>query len=224
MSTPTANYTFAVLDADNRSFPLSIQPADQRAKTYFQSVWKRMSGAIEEHHKLDKSSAPDWSRWSPWDWCLSAKPDVARRRMHVGWLGERIVGFVSLWHDFPSVATPGANAIYIEHIGSFPGNLDTTLWSRRHKGVGKALLAFAVKESIDHGFDGRLALHASNTDALSIYRSYNTLLGGRLFHPERTGVTGPNPSPQATRHDAGRTFLETIEAGAKTWLEGYRDA
>lgn len=224
MSTPTGNYTFAVLDAVNQAFALSIQPADQRAKTYLQSVWKRLSGAIEEHHKIDKSSAPDWCRWCPWDWCLSAKPEVTNRRMHVGWLGERIVGFVSLWHDFPSIASPGANTIYVEHIGSFPGNLDTALWGRRHRGVGKALLAFAVKESIDHNFDGRLALHASNSEALGIYRTYNKQLGGKLFHLERTGVTGPNPSPQATRHDAGRVFLETTEAGAKTWLEGYRDA
>ena len=121
------------------------------------------------------------------------------------------------------MATPGAKSIYVEHIASFPGNLDTALWTRRHKGVGKALLAFSVKESIAIGCDGRLALHASNSEALSHYRSYNASVGGILFHPDRMGVSGPNPSPQATRHDASRTFLETTEAGAKAWLEGYRD-
>jgi hypothetical protein len=223
------SYTFAVVNERNESFPVTFAVADQRAKECFQSVWKRMSGAVEEFHKaeakLDPTGAsptPDWVKWSPWDWCLSSKSDVAAREMVIGWCGSRMVGFLSLWPAFPSQAASGLQTLYVEHIGAFPGNLETAIWGRRYRQVGGALFAYAVFVSIDKGFDGRWGLHASNADALAFYRGIEKKLTTPLFHPERQGVLGP--TPQATRHDANRTYLETTEAGAKEWLEGYRDA
>lgn len=221
------DYIFAVINERKEAFPVTFAAADQRAKDCFQSVWKRMSGAVEDFHKaeakLDPSSArpiPDWGRWSPWDWCLSSKPEVALREMVICWCGNRMIGFLSLWPGFSSQVTPDLQTLYVEHLGAFPGDLNTAIWGRHFRGVGKVLLAFAVHLSVSKGYMGRLSLHASNEAALTFYRNVHGLVGKRLFHPERQGVLGP--TPQATRQDASRTYLETTEAGALEWLEGYR--
>lgn len=221
-SAAAPNYTFAVLDERKRSFPLTFSPADKRAKECFQSVWKRLSGAVEAHHKADGSPMPDWGRWSPWDWCLSSKPELAGREMVIAWCGNRMVGFLSLWSDFDSQVTAGLKTLYVEHLGAFPGDLETAIWGRQYRGVGSTLLGYAVLRSVEKGFDGRLSLHASNAEALEFYRAVQKKLGSPLFHPERTGVLGP--TPHAARGDSTKTYLETTESGARAWLEGYRNA
>ncbi len=141
-------YTFAVVDSKKQSFRVEFERADHRAKEGFQSVWKRMSGAIEEFHKAELKFDPNgarpmplWGRWSPWDWCLSSKPEVAQREMWIAWCGTRMIGFLSLWSNVPSQSVVGMSTLYIEHLAAFPGDIDTALWNRQYKGVGGVLLA-----------------------------------------------------------------------------------
>ena len=217
-----AEYTFAIQDEKRTTFAVEFRPADPAAKNCFQSVWKRLAGAADEHHKADGTPTPDWSRWSPWDWCLSPKPDVAGRRMWVGWCGGRVVGFVSLWFGHASTHEPGATTVYVEHLGVFPGDLGTDLWGRRYRGGGQVLVAYAVYQSLETGHDGRLSLHASNADAAGFYESVNKKVGGRLFYPIRTGVGGPDRPGDAA--DGKKPYLETTVAGSREWLENYRHA
>ena len=219
--TEDTNFTFAVLDERQRDFPITFSPADPRAKECFQSVWKRMVGAVESNHKASGSPPPDWARWSPWDWCLSSKPEVASREMVIGWSGDRMVGFLSLWSGFESQITAGVKTLYVEHLAAFPGDIETAIWGRLYRGVGMNLLGYAILQSVGKGFDGRLSLHASNSDALGFYRAVEHKLNAPLFHPERTGILGP--TPQAARGDSAKTYLETTESGARAWLEGYRN-
>jgi hypothetical protein len=223
----TSDYIFAIMNEQKQVFPLTFEAADLRAKEHFQSIWQRLKSSVEEHFKIlartDSSAKPPlWCSWKTWDWCLSARPADAPREMVVAWCGSRMVGFLSFWKDFPSQVAPALKTLYVEHLGAFPGDLDTPLWGRHYRGVGKALLAYAVLHSQSIGYDGRLALHASDENARAFYYHINDKMDGRLFHPELMGVIGP--TPQANRHDAARTYLETTEAGAREWLEGYRDA
>lgn len=47
MSMGAAEYCFVVEDAKGASFELDIMPSDHRAKQHFQSVWQRLSMAVE---------------------------------------------------------------------------------------------------------------------------------------------------------------------------------
>lgn len=223
--TSTPEYVFAVLDEKRRSFALTFSAADERAKGYFQSVWKRMSEAIKASQGTT-GAAPDWCKWSPWDWCLSSKPESSGREMVVAWCGDRMAGFLSLRPGFASQTAAGKQTLYIEHLGAFPGDIETATWGRRYRGVGMALLAYAIHASTLKGFEGLLSLHASNAEALMFYRAVakkvKDAMALDLFHPERNGVVGP--TPYGASSDPGKTYLETTVAGSSAWLGEYRNA
>jgi hypothetical protein len=76
--------------------------------------------------------------------------------------------------------------------------------------------------SHQQGFEGRLGLHVADVAALRFYRwLHDDCCRGALLNPERTGVNGPTPRGA---HEAGKTYLETTEAGATGWLQEYRRA
>lgn len=130
------------------------------------------------------------------------------------------MGFLNVWPDCSCVHQADKKSLYIEHLAAAPGNIGTELWARRFRFVGAALLAYTILLSHLGGFEGRLSLHVGDEQALGFYRHLNTVrCGGNLFYPEQTGVPGPTPRGE---HERGRTYLETKEDGANSWLEEYR--
>jgi hypothetical protein len=219
MNTPPS-YSFVVEDAKGDFFELDITAYDNRAKQHFQSVWQRLSLALDGVRKIETLTMPGWVGWQPWKWCEDRRPAYQPRQTFVAWCGDNQTGILNVWAGFDSVHAPGNKTLYVEHVGAAPGNLDTTLWNRRYRGVGQALMAYAVKVSSEQGFDGRVTLHAADATALGFYRHLHTKMGGNLFYPEQTGILGP--TPHAVGGDAGRTFLEIKQTEAERLLEVYR--
>lgn len=54
----------------------------------------------------------------------------------------------------------GGSVVYVDYIEAAPWNLKSPLAAARFKGVGIALLADAVRLSIETGLDGRVGLHS----------------------------------------------------------------
>jgi hypothetical protein len=223
MSTASApEYCFVVEDARGDSFEMEILPSDERAKKHFQSVWQRLSLAVEGLHKQESLPVPAWTNWQPWKWCEDKRVEYRPRRKYVAWCASNQVGLLNVWAGFPSKHEAGKQTLYIEHVGAAPGNQDTELWNRKYRYVGTALLAYAVKLSREQSFEGRISLHASDEDALSFYRRVAAKIAGGLFYPEQKDVLGP--TPHAGRNDRSLTYLETTLAGADRLLEDYRRA
>jgi hypothetical protein len=117
-----------VEDAKGDSFELDILPSDGRAKQHFQSVWQRLSLAVEGVHKIEKVALPGWAGWQPWKWCDDQRAAYQPRQKFVAWCGSNQVGILNVWAGFDSVHEPGKKTLYVEHVGATPGNLDTDLW------------------------------------------------------------------------------------------------
>ena len=221
-SLQAADFCFVALDPAGQAFELEIVPSDDRAKQYFQTVWQRMSGAVENFHKLSDSQPPGWAAWTPWKWCEDKRTDYAARQKYVAWSGPHLVGLLNVWADFPSIHQSGTSCLYIEHLAAAPGNLNTELWLRKFEHVGIALLAFSVLLSHQSGSGGRVALHVGDESVLNFYRRVSDKIGGSLFFPEQTGVTGP--TPHGVHGDSERVYLEMTDEGATRLLEEYRRA
>ena len=54
----------------------------------------------------------------------------------------------------------GGSVVYLDYLEAAPWNLKSPLAAARFKGVGIALLADAVRLSIETGLDGRMGLHS----------------------------------------------------------------
>jgi GNAT superfamily N-acetyltransferase len=216
-----ADYCFVVADSARNSILLQFRSHDEAAKQQYLGVWHKLSQAIQKHHQLAGGPpAPEWAAWKPGEWCDQQRGYENRQKV-VAWCGNHLVGFLNLWPDVEASHQHGKRVLYIEHLAAAPGNLTTELWDRRYAGVGAALFAYAVLFSHQRGHEGRLGLHVADEAALRFYRHLNDRCGGALFYPERTGVPGPTPRGP---HEAGKTYLETTEAGAMRWLEEYRRA
>jgi hypothetical protein len=218
-SVQESDYCFVVEDAGGAAFRLEVRPYDDEAKQHFQSVWKRLFAALQGHHKFCSRPAPAWTDWKPWDWCEERKPGYEGRIKFVGWCGDIPVGFLNVWADFPSVHQAGKKLLYLEHIAASPGNQTTELWNRRFKAVGAALFAYAILLSHLRGFEGRVGLHVADSEAEGFYRRLHEKCENTLFYPDRSGVAGPTPRGE---HDKAKTYLESSEPGARSWLEEYR--
>ncbi len=220
MMNSAPEYCFVVEDDKHNSFELEITLADDRAKKHFQSVWQRLSNAVDGLGKIEGITLPAWAEWTPWKWCEDNREAYQPRQKYVAWCGSNLVGILNVWLNFESSCDPGNRTLYVEHLAASPGNLTTELWNRRYSRVGHALLAYAVKLSQEQGTEGRVSLHASNAEALTFYEYLNQKLAGALFYPGKMGITGP--TPQGSRSDPSKTYLETQPAGAKQLLEVYR--
>jgi hypothetical protein len=218
-TTQEADYCFVVVDAEGTPFRLDVRPYDANAKDHLQSVWKRLSAALQVHHKFCQRPAPAWTDWKPWDWCEEKKPGHEGRLKYVGWCGNIPVGFMNVWPDFSSIHQAGKKLLYLEHIAASPGSLTTELWNRRFQAVGAALFAYAILLSDLRGFEGRVGLHIADSEADGFYRRLQEKCENALFYPDQTAVAGPTPRGE---HDKAKTYLETREPGARRWLEEYR--
>lgn len=220
-STKDTAYLFAVEDAEGKSFRLDIRPYDEQARPHFQSVWKRLYGALAAHHKECQRQGPEWLTWAPWDWCEEKKPGFERRVKYVAWCGNLPIGFLNVWSGVPSAHVAGQNVVYIEHIAASPGNQMTELWNRRFKGIGSALFAYASLLSQIDGCSA-LGLHVADAVAEKFYRAIQhecARHGIELFQPDLRGIAGPTPRGDG---DKAKLYLETTQAGARHWLSEYR--
>jgi hypothetical protein len=219
--TEDPQYCFVAVDADGRSVEMLIRGHDDLAKKQYQGVWNKLAQAVQKQHQLGSGPpAPAWTTWKPWEWC-DQQHGYEKRQKYVAWCGDNLVGFLNVWADFPSNHQPGKMVLYVEHLAAAPGNLSTTLWVRRFRSVGAALVAYAVLLSKQQGFEGRLGLHAADDEARGFYRHIHQKCRNGLFHPETSEVVGPTPRGE---HERSNTYFETIETGAAAWLEGYRRA
>ena len=153
-----------------------------------------MKLAIQKYHEQadEAGAAPAWTAWSVQKWCDSKDP--ANREKFVAWDGDVIAGFLTVRPDFPSPHNGGKKVLYLEHLGTAPGNVRTPIWCRRLKQVGTAMFAFAVMQSALRGYDGMLGLHAADAEAEAFYQKLNALCNGGLFrHDPTPGVGAPEP-------------------------------
>ena len=176
------------------------------------SVWWKLNQAETSCHRLAGSPAPNWATWQPHNW---SKQKIDSREKWIAWDGMVIAGFLNLRTEYSSIDAEGAGAVYLEHLATAPGNLDSNLWSRRLSGVGVALMAFAVHRSFELDYDGRVGLH-STTASLDFYKKLADMFD--LFcQVERLGIEGTQE-----RHTAD-PYFETSCEGAKRLLESYTE-
>jgi hypothetical protein len=201
MADQDQNYLFVAQDA---------RTGETSRKRHAQ-VWHKLTQAVKQSCKLFERKHPNWTEWEPHAWASRVVPD---RRKFVAWDGDIVAGFLNVRINYKSVLEPDSPVLYIEHLGTFPGNLSTRLWERRLKETGPALLAFAAKEAASIGAN-RISLHA-DAEAVSWYDKMNDKFGG-LFEYRMTGVQGPYPV------NVGQLYFESSVIGAQTLLASYRD-
>ncbi|MDY3557087.1 hypothetical protein R5W24_006274 [Gemmata sp. JC717] len=207
----------AVSEARRCTVPLSFVPADDSVRDWLSGVWKDLCNAVRRACELTKQPVPKWGNWQPWQWCYE-KALLQAGRTPVLVLAENCpVGFMTLW---PGAG--GSAALYLEHIGNAPGDIATQLWNRRYHKVGWSLMAYAIHVSRENGFGGRVGLHAADDTILNkVYREYSRAVPG-LFKADAKGI--PGPTPYGPQKNLNLTYLETVEAQAEQFLEGFRNA
>lgn len=216
-----ADYEFVVQRAPDEWYVLDILQHEDKARDHYRHVWEKLASVLRKYHgMIEREPAPAWVSWKPGDWCEQQRGYEGRRK-YVAWCGDSVVGFLNVWSGFPSQQQPGRSVLYVEHVATAPGSIETELWSPRYRGVGMALMAYAGFLSMSEGFEGRLGLHVAHDEAMGFYRRLQAKCGGTLFYPERNGVVGPTPHGE---NDRDRIYLESTEHGTKAWLEEYRRA
>lgn len=199
------------------SVPLTFRLADDTQKPWVSKVWKDMRSAVQESLSLNAAPVPKFMNWQPWQLCYEVAQLQAGRTPILAFAEDHIAGYMNVWRtqDTPPV-------LYIEHLCLSPGNLPTKLWKSRFVGLGWSLFAYAIHLSRENGLNGRVGLHAADADVLnSVYRAYARAVPG-LFKADATGI--PGPTSYGPIKNLTLTYLETTEAGAGQFLEGYRNA
>lgn len=121
-------YEFLVEDdSTNEVYCLDFATVDDKAKKWLSGVWQRMAMSLDKAYKIAGGQAPPWVEWKVWEWCESKKPGYEPRTMHVAWCGDQIAGFLNVWPGFPSQFESGKSGLYIEHLGTAPGNQRTDI-------------------------------------------------------------------------------------------------
>lgn len=202
-------------------FPiLKIESQDERSTKFFTQVWMKCLTVLGDYHRSIVDSPPGWCNWQVAQWAKEEKPDDQLR--FAAWEGKVMVGFLNLRIGFPSRSEPGKHLVYIEHLATAPGNMWTLLWGRRFHGVGRALMAFAVLESMKSGCEGRIGLHAADEFARDWYSRLSTPESGPMFTHQATGVPGPKRSKRTDLPNLTDPYLESNTVSALELLEGYR--
>ena len=119
----------------------------------FEQLWK----------PLFPSPAPD----SHWDWVAKARYAVASMAFETFAVecggdtqGLMLVNMAS----FARIDSQrGRDLIYIELLSTAPWNRPTHSEGAKYRGVGRVLIATAIRFSIEQGFNGRIGLHSLAT-------------------------------------------------------------
>jgi len=80
-------------------------------------------------------------------------------------------------------------------------------------------MAYAILKSCEHGYDGRIGLHASDANAKAYYEHLTTKYN-MFYDPPKINVPGTPQDSKAT----DRFYFESVPGAAREFLEGYRDA
>lgn len=142
---------------DREWMPL-LQSQRQLAAIRFKQLGK--SSNDEWQQLLGDYGAPD----SRWDWNDLAKPGIARTT-HKSFsviAGDDVeaVMVVELTHRCEIAEQAGDHLVYIENLAIAPWNRGEIQSPRRFGGIGKMMLALAVKLSESEGWGGRVGLHS----------------------------------------------------------------
>jgi len=169
----------------------------------------------QDERAADSQAAPGWVSWKLADWSEAKSPHD--RQKFAAWVGGTLVGFLNVRDGYPSAFEPDKKLLYVEHIATAPGNLLQDIWGIRLTGVGTSLMAFAVLQSMKHGHEGRIGLHAADQNAADYYEAL--LRKCQLFRSPKKEVPG-TPEDRGAR---SRSYYESDPARARDFLEGYRD-
>lgn len=130
-----------------------FQELDDKNFDDFEQLWKPGFSGL----------APD----SHWDWVAKAKDAVSSMALETFALecagdtqGLMLVNLAS----FAKLSSQlGRDLLYIELIATAPWNRPTQSQAGIYKGVGRVLIATAIRFSIEQGFGGRIGLHSLPT-------------------------------------------------------------
>lgn len=129
------------------------QELDDKNFDDFEQLWKPRFASL----------APD----SHWDWVAKAKHAVSSMALETFALecagdtqGLMLVNLAS----FAKLSSQlGRDILYVELLATAPWNRPTQSQAGIYKGVGRVLIATAIRFSIDQGFGGRIGLHSLPT-------------------------------------------------------------
>lgn len=211
----TVSYSFSAMNVDDGTFtPLRICEADDSSDAYLLKVWHKMYQSVIGHFKQCQKECPEWATWMPHEW---TKKKVVDRHKFVVWDGDVLVGFLNFRYPIESAFAHSQQILYIEHVGTSPGNMNVPIWNRRLKHIGIALLAFSVLKSIELGSSGIVGLH-STVESEPFYNALNSQRGGTLFNQPKSGVQGFYDGNE------GQQYFEMTQSGADELLEDYCNA
>lgn len=186
---------------------------DDRARRFFHNVWSKMANVVEKYHEHSgDGQCPAWTAWQVSKW---SKERAQGREGYVAWNGDLMAGFVNVRFPFQSIVEPGKPIAYLEHIAAFPGCQDTRIWNRRMGGVGQALMAFAVRLSVQRGYEGIVGLHAASESAQKWYEELNEAFEGKLLAGPLANIAG------FYERSRDLPYYETGPEGAMLLLEEY---
>lgn len=148
----------AHVDHINREWMPILKDQRQLAAIRFKQLGK--SNNDEWQRILGEYGAPD----SHWDWEDLAKPGVARttHRSFSVVTGDEVeaVMVVDLTQRCKIDVQNGEHLVYVENLAVAPWNRDEIQSPRRLGGLGKVMLALAIKLSESEGWKGRVGLHS----------------------------------------------------------------
>lgn len=219
-------YKFVVLPGNHKllpaenltSYELRIEPQDEACHKMFSGVWGRMQAALTGFCKnLGQVDCPGWAGWDLSRWYTSKEP--SDRIKYAAWVGDSVVGILNVRPGFPSHFEPEEKLLYIEHVAASPGDIATPLWERRYSSIGTALMAYAILQSVNRGFKGRVGLHAADRAAADFYSNLHGKFSLFVADP-KIGVAGTEQDKRA----AERPYFEVDPEAGLILLEDYRDA
>jgi hypothetical protein len=154
----------------NREWMPILKSQRQLAAIRFKQLGKSTND--EWQHLLGEYGAPD----SHWNWDNLAKPGVVRttHRSFSVLTGDEVeaVMVVDLTQRCEIGEQNGEHLVYVENLAVAPWNREEIQSPRRLGGLGKVMLALAVKLSESEGWKGRVGLH-SLSQSESFYEKCN---------------------------------------------------
>lgn len=163
---------------------IDVVHIDYINRTWMPVLNRQRQLAAIRFKQLGKSTNDEWQRLlgvygapdSHWDWNELAKPGVARatHRSFSVLTGHEVeaVMVVNLTQRCEIAEQSGEHLVYVENLAVAPWNRDEIKSPRRLGGLGKVLLALAVKLSESEAWKGRVGLH-SLVQSESFYEKCN---------------------------------------------------
>ncbi len=189
---------------------LDIRPVDDSAREQIRRVWHKLAQAVSNFHQHTGNGSPHWTNWKIHEWIQSPPSGVSQ---FAAWDDDCLAGFLSVRFPYVSPVEQALELPYVEHLITFPGNMDTRIWKRRLSHVGVALAGFVASHSRTIGKAGRFALHAVQ-ESEKFWVALGTGIDG-FYSCDKTGISGSHPINETQR------YFEVSEAGATQFLSRF---